>query len=284
MENTETKQALVTTARRPTLILDPGGKGGVGKSTAITALADCLEYAGRKIKIYDAETKRSRTARVFGDDAVHYDIKSETDQAKFLASLEIDRDADVVLHDTGGSYDLDQSLGNTIGGGPGALSRLFSMIDDMGWDVTLFHVLTGSPETAYNIGRWLDVLENEGVQNVRHVVCLNQHYAPTEDACSFWMGVENLETGKVEGGNTRRRIEQLKQQGSAVRVILPKIHPTVAGKIEVFGIRYSKVMTDKRISIGERIQVKAFFDTAHESFAGAGHLLGFPDPEVRDVA
>lgn len=282
METENNVAALTASTAQKTLLIDPGGKGGVGKSQLMALLADCLERAGRKVKIYDAESVNSKTKRMFGDAAEHYSIQDEKQQAKFLESLEVD--VDVLLHDTGASYNLDTHIGNVIGGGQGALSRLFGIINDMGWTITLPHILTHNPETTMNIGRWLDRLQEANIQNVQHVVCLNKFFVDTPADCPVWVGYEDLVTKEKKGGNTRARIIELVEKGKAAMVHIPKLHAVPSAKLEVYPMRYSQAMENKHIPFAERVQIKAFFDGAYEGLSEAGPLLGFPEVPKQEAA
>jgi len=282
MENTETKQALIGDVSRVTLVANASGKGGIGKSTATCLLGCALEKEGVRIKMYDAESVNSKTKKMFDDAAEHYNIQDAKEQSRFLESLQ--DDADVIIHDTGASYSLADDMANTLGGGPGALSRLFGIIDEMGIDVTLLHMLTHNPETTTNIGDWFKALDAAKVTNVRHVVCINNAFVESEEDCPVWIGFQDMKTNKFVGGNTRERILQLQKAHRASVISLPRLHPVAAAKMEIFPMRYSMAMQNKSLAFAERLQVQSFFENAHESFRQAGRLLGFPDIQMEKAA
>lgn len=282
MEDTDIKKIAPAKKPRRLLIANASGKGGIGKSIATCLLGCAHEVEGRRIKMYDADNARSKTKRMFGDAAEHYKLHDLKEQSKFFESIQ--DDADVIIHDTGASYDLAKEMSNAIGGGPRALSEFFGAVEEMEVDVTLLHMLTYNPETTFNIGDWLTALEEAEVDTVRHVICLNKAFVDVADDCPIYVGFEDPENGERIGGNTRDKIINMQKKGMAAEVFLPKLHPVAAAKMEIFPMRYSMAMQNKKLSFAERMQVKVWFDNAYDSFREAGSLLGFPEVEAKDAA
>ncbi|MBM4397691.1 MAG: AAA family ATPase [Deltaproteobacteria bacterium] len=123
-------------ARRTIVIY---GKGGVGKSTVASHLADCFAGGGRRVLLVGCDPKTDSSLRLLGPKRPRTVVESIADRSLDWTDLRMRSDSGVDVVETGGALPGSGCAGQGVAAMVRMLRRNPAALDD--YDVVLFDVL-----------------------------------------------------------------------------------------------------------------------------------------------
>lgn len=230
------------------LILTMGGRGGVGKTVALVAIADYLQTKGYKFFCTDCDTenagKISSFAHWFKDTAVSLNLRNVADCDKLLEGSANSK-APFVLADLPANASGDvASWWKTI--------ATPETLKELGLGVIAVGVVTPQRGSAESVCEWMDTLG----PNVRYLIALNRIGfervpAPQQEAFAHWFALDtkNLPLQTFE---------------------IPHLHDPAMEAMASLGKLPSKAFKGTELFILPRQRIKQWRDAIHSQLDALG--------------
>ena len=233
------------------LILTMGGRGGVGKTVALVAIADYLQTKGHKFFVTDCDTenagKISSFSHWFKETAVTLNLRNTSDCDKLLEGSANSK-APFVLADlpSNASGDLAAWWKDVVT--PETLREL-------GIGVTAVGVVTPARGSGESVWEWIDTLG----PNVRYLIALNRLGfervpAPKEEAFKHWFALDT---------------KHLQLQTFEI----PHLHDPAMEAMTVLGKLPSKAFQGTELFVLPRQRIKQWRDAIHKQLDGLNVFL-----------
>jgi len=261
------------------IIVSTGQKGGSGKSTFLSTIADVLRSEQRTIAVFDGDGSIGSLSDMHGtrdedgkllmqqDPRVgvgSYDIRSDS-RITLINSLALDTPH--ILHDlAGGSLvELQRIFADQDG-----LTKLFRALHSVDACIVFCHVITPDIGTVDSVRMTLDLIQNLGdlSSNARHIAVLNRHGGRRDDAFPLWFG-ETDTTGNQRGGKTRARLSA----DGGLEMDLPGLEDRLMARMQQRHLSFTQACNDPSLMIDEQIKSKLYLEDFKTSFR----------PEIRQI-
>jgi hypothetical protein len=253
-----------------TIIHPAGGKGGVGKSCVMAALADCLRSKRYKITLVDCDTENAGQPASFGHwcggHQLDLNLRVPGDRDRLLTDAS-QSGADYVLVDfpSNASGDLSKWLRDV------ATART---IQDMNLRLITVCVVTPDPSSAQSAVKWITTMGDRA----SYLVALNRiDYeavdTPTRQLFADWFetAVPDLIPSVVSADRVKTfevgNLEEHRMQAM-----------TRLGKLP------SKALEDKNLNLLHRSGIRIWRDGIFASLDATGWFKGAQKPEKEPVA